>query len=81
MPCQFGQISIDHLIFRAVGIGATHIEPGPIPDGLYNPDVVSAVVVPALALGDTVGYVGGFHVDGVSLAVGQGEVAGRANAN
>ena len=70
MSGQLCQISIDHLIFGAVSIGATHIEPGPIPDGLYNPDVVSAVIVPALALGHAVSHVGSFHVDGVPLAVG-----------
>ena len=63
MPGQFGQVRVDDLIFGAVCICATHIQPRPVPDRLDDPDVVAAVVIAALAFRDTVGDVSGLHVD------------------
>ena len=47
---KFGQVSVDDLILGAVGVGPADVEPGPVSDGLDDPDVVPAVVVSALAL-------------------------------
>ncbi len=81
MPGQFGQVRVNDLVFGAVCICATHVQTGPVPDGLDNPDVVAAVVVAAFALRDAVGNVGGLHIDGVSLAICRAEVGSRTNAN
>ena len=50
MPGQFGQVGVDDLVLGAVCVGAADVEPGPVSDGLDDPDVIPAVVVAALAL-------------------------------
>ena len=77
VPGQLGQVGVDDLVLWAVAVGAADVEPGAVrPDGLNDPDVVAAVVVSALALGDAVGHVVGLHVHRVTFAVRLGNIAG-----
>jgi hypothetical protein len=57
-----------------VRIGAAHIQPVPVPDGLNNPDMVAAVEALGLALGDAGSDVVGLQQQAVVLAAGGAHV-------
>ena len=69
LNCLF--LTTHHGIVR---IGAAHIQPVPVPDGLNNPDMVAAVEALGLALGDAGSDVVGLQQQAVVLAAGGAHV-------
>lgn len=57
-----------------MGVGAAHVQPLAVTDGLDPPDVVPTVKLLALALADTVGDVGGLEEEAIGGAVGGADV-------